>query len=148
MPVRSRASSRALGPRGTLPQLIDRGPREITRPDERPRIGSSQSSAISRAIVSGRSEFQPLEIMAHGLAIALAARHRGAAGHHQDEVTARGAADLLYVAHVDEAGAADAQHRLGLKGLLRLLQRAAGVEDVAADREAHVVAVGLHHLDL
>src|SRR5580704_12679703 len=83
----------------------------------------------------GGSEFQPLEIMAHGLAIALAAGHRGAARHYQDEVAARGAADLLHVAHVDEAGAADAQHRLRLKGLLRLLQRAAGVKGFAPDRE-------------
>src|SRR5262245_4859761 len=86
--------------------------------------------------------------MAHGLAIALAARHCGAAGHYQDEIAARGAADLLHVAHVDEAGAADAQHRLRLKGLLGLLQRAAGVEGFAADREPHVVAVRLHHLHL
>src|SRR5215470_731301 len=70
--------------------------------------------AICQDGPSGRSEFQPLEVMAHGLAIALAARHRRAAGHYQDEVAARGAADLLHVAHVDEAGAADAQHRLRL----------------------------------
>ena len=38
------------------------------------------SGMILGAVVSGRSEFQSLEILAHGLAVALAARHRGAAG--------------------------------------------------------------------
>src|SRR5262249_26514733 len=107
MQVRPSASSRAVSPRRTLPQLVYRGPREIARVAER-RTPTGRARALSWDGPSGRSEFQPLEVMAHGLAVALAARHRSAAGHYQDEVTARGAADLLHVTHVDEAGAADA----------------------------------------
>src|SRR4029077_18855957 len=96
----------------------------------------------------GRSEFQPLEILAYGLAIALAARHGNAAGQDQDEISTRRAADLSHVPHVDEAGAADSQHGLGLKGFLRLLQGTARVEGLAPYGEAHVVAVRLDHLHL
>src|SRR5579863_9033488 len=77
-------------------------------------------------------ELQPLEILSDRIAKPLAARHGRAAGDHEDEVAARRAADLLHVAHVHEAGAADAQHRLRLEGALGLLQRAARVEDFAA----------------
>src|SRR5215469_15280683 len=97
---------------------------------------------------SGGSEFQTLQVLAHRVAVSLAARHRRATVHDQDEVTAWRAAHFLHVAHVDETGAADAQHRLRLEGFFRLLQRAARMEGVAADGETDVVAVGLDHLDL
>src|SRR3984893_7117596 len=89
---------------------------------------------------SGGSEFQTLEVLPDRFAKPFAAGNGGAAGHHQDEIPARGAADFPDMTHVYQTRAADAQHRLPLKRLLGLLQRAAGVESLAADGEAHVVA--------
>src|SRR5256886_5452121 len=54
---------------------------------------------------------------------------------HQDEVPARGAAHFPHVTHVHQTRAADAQHRLRLKGLLGLLQRAARVKSLARSEE-------------
>ena len=62
----------------------------------------------------------------------LAARHRGAAGEHQDEIAAQGAVHLAQVVHVDQAGAADPQHGLGPQRLLGLAQGAAGMIAVPA----------------
>src|SRR5882762_4905751 len=98
--------------------------------------------------LSGGSEFQTLEVLPDRLAKPFAAGDGGAAGHHQDEVPARGAAHFPHVTHVHQTRAADAQHRLRLKGSLSLLQRAARVKSLATDGEAYVVAVGLHHLHL
>src|SRR5438045_3559558 len=100
------------------------------------------------ALALRRSEFQALEVLPDGLAKALAARDGRAAGHHQDEIAARRAAHFPHVAHVDQARAADAQHRLALEGLLGLLQGAARVVGLAADDEANIITVGLDHLDL
>ena len=52
------------------------------------------------------------------------------------------------IVHVDEARAADAQHRLRLERLLGLGQRAARVEVVPAHADDDVIAVRLDHLDL
>src|SRR6266699_172587 len=100
------------------------------------------------ALALRRSEFQTLEVLPDGLAKALAARDRRTASHHEDEIAARRAAHFPHVAHVDQARAADAQHRLALEGLLGLLQGAARVVGLAADDEANIIAVGLDHLDL
>src|SRR5437870_9365457 len=100
------------------------------------------------ALALRRSEFQTLEVLPAGLAKALAARDGRTAGHHEDEIAARRAAHFPHVAHVDQARAADAQHRLALEGFLGLLQGAAGVVGLAADDEANIITVGLDHLDL
>src|SRR6185437_3913188 len=63
---------------------------------------------------SARTDLQPIEVLAHRVAKALTARHSGATGEHQDEITARRAADLPHMVDVHEAGAADAQHGLRL----------------------------------
>src|SRR5215831_19899395 len=92
--------------------------------------GDGAETAVTRALYpvrSGWSQFQPLEVLPDRIAEALAARDRRAADAHQDEVAARRAADFLHVAHVHQARAADAQHRLRLEGALRLPQRAARV---------------------
>ena len=67
---------------------------------------------------------------------------------HQDEIPARRAAHLPYVIHVHQAGAADAQHRLRAGRTSPPAAGAARVEAVAADGEAHIVAVRLDHLHL
>src|SRR5205814_3926683 len=67
------------------------------------------------ALALRRSEFQALEVLPDGLAKALAARDGRTAGHHEDEIAARRAAHFPHVAHVDQARAADAQHRLALR---------------------------------
>src|SRR6185437_2616728 len=63
---------------------------------------------------SARADFQPVEVLAHRVAKAFTARYGGAPGEHQDEITARRAADFPHMVHVHEAGAADTQHRLRL----------------------------------
>src|SRR5271170_1714064 len=117
------------------------------RAERKSDTGSAMRGLYPTPALGGR-EFQPFQVLADRIAESLAARHGGAAGHHQNEIPARRAADLLDVAHVDQAGAADAQHGLRLERLLSLLQGAPGVKGVAADRQPYVVAVSLHHLHL
>jgi hypothetical protein len=67
---------------------------------------------------------------------------------HQDEIPAQRAIHFFDVVHIDQAGAADAQHGLGAQRQFRLLQGAAGVEAVLADPDTDIVAVRLDHLHL
>ena len=75
------------------------------------------------------------EVVLHLGAKSLAARHRGAAGEHQDEIPAQGAVHLAQIVHVHQAGAADAEHGLGAQRLLGLAQGAARVIRFPADSD-------------
>src|SRR5882757_6831287 len=66
-----------------------------------------------------RTDLQPLQIFAHDVAIALAARDRSSSREHEDEVTAGRAADLADVIRTHHARPAYTQHRLRLERLLR-----------------------------
>src|ERR1700676_1688955 len=97
----------------------------------------AESSGAVRAggavVVSGTQLLgnpQRAQIVLDLAAKSFAARDGGSAGEHQDEIAAQRAIPLFDEIHVDEAGAADAQHWLSAQRQFRLLQSAPGVEAV------------------
>ena len=94
----------------------------------------ARRAALKGAGLSGSGrDAHGAEVILHLGAKTLAARHRGAAREHQNEIPAQGAVHLAQIIHVDQTGAADAQHRLRAQRLLGLAQGAARMVGVASD---------------
>src|SRR5208283_2434224 len=115
-------------------------------PVEAGRTLRRRGDAVSAAPL--RSDAQAAQVILDLPAIALTARHGRASGQHQYEIAAQRAVHLAQVVHVDQAGAAHLEHRLGAQRLLGLAQGAAGVIGIAPDPDEDVVSVRLDLFDL
>ena len=106
----------------------------------------TRGDAVSAAAQGGRRMVP--EVVLDPAAKPFAAGDGRAAGQHQNEVAAQRAVHLAHVIHIDQTGAADAQHRLRAHGELRLAQGAARMIIVATHPYDDVVPVRLDHLHL
>ena len=136
----------------------ERGAERIWHTDPETTLLQRFSLEAARAVRAARSccKPEPLEggnaqraqVFLDLGAKSLAAGDGRAAGEHQDEVAAQRAVHLAQVIHIDQTGAADAQHGLRAQRLLGLAQGAARVIAVPAHPDDDIVSVRLDHLHL